>query len=662
MVRSIFFTVFICLVRFHSVGQEHGFEFGKVSYADLDMRVYKQDTSAVAVVLDEFGEAFFDLETLNKIIFQYHVKIKILKEQGKKHADFEIVKRKSGSSRQEVIRAIKASSFNRDGNSWKESALLNKNIYNENVNEDYSLTKFAVPDVQVGSILEVYYELETPFTYNFIPWEFQSEIPKANSEFWATFPAYYKYNITLKGFLNLTKNEAAILDHCVRDGISSIGTPAGADCSLLKFGMENIPAFKVEDYMTARRNFLSSINFELAQITHMDGSVDKITTEWKEAERELKEHTNFGIQVKRARNQFDATVKTILSTGQDQLAIAKGLYNYFKNNYLWNGDFGFLTDNGVKKTDELKKGNVADINLSLLGALQEAGINAEPVLLATRSRGLPIKLHPVLSDFNYVLVGVRIKNDYYLLDATSSLHPFGFIPERCLNGQGRAVWETSDWIDLKPSVKERTAIELKLKLNDLGAIAGSVIIKHEGYAAYNFRRSFFIASDSNDYIEKRIAKWSGLEVSNFTIENERDIDKPFIEKFDISYEDQGTASANLIYYQPFIFNRVEKNPFVSTERLYPVDFGAPTDVIYFLSLEIPETFAAEELPENVALILPAGGGKFLFSVSNLQDKVLMTSNLSLAKPVYSSEEYHYLRELYARYISIQQSQFVLKKK
>jgi hypothetical protein len=152
-----------------------------------------------------------------------------------------------------------------------------------------------------------------------------------------------------------------------------------------------------------------------------------------------------------------------------------------------------------------------------------------------------------------------------------------------------------------------------------------------------------------------------LSISNFSIENESDIDKPFVEKFDLSYEDQGTGS-NIIYYQPFIFSRLEKNPFMSTERLYPVDFGAPAEVNFLLTLEMPVTFTAEDLPDNIALQLPAGGGRYLFSVNKLQDKILMTSSLSLAKPVYSSGEYHYLRELYARYINIQQSQFVLKRK
>jgi hypothetical protein len=40
----------------------------------------------------------------------------------------------------------------------------------------------------------------------------------------------------------------------------------------------------------------------------------------------------------------------------------------------------------------------------------------------------------------------------------------------------------------------------------------------------------------------------------------------------------------------------------------------------------------------------------------------MTSSLLLTKPVYTSEEYHALKEIFVRYIDVQQKQIVLKKK
>ncbi|MFM7428477.1 MAG: hypothetical protein ACKO1F_01115, partial [Flammeovirgaceae bacterium] len=89
-------------------------------------------------------------------------------------------------------------------------------------------------------------------------------------------PANYSYNASIKGFLKLCKNDSELVKDCFSYG------SAKADCSLLKFGMINIPAFKEEEFMTAKSNFLSAINFELEQIRYFDGRVDKITKEWKD--------------------------------------------------------------------------------------------------------------------------------------------------------------------------------------------------------------------------------------------------------------------------------------------------------------------------------------------------------------------------------------------
>ncbi len=659
--KAVFLFYFFLIHTDGIFAQHHGFEFGKITYSELDMPTYNRDTSVVAVVLNEFGEASFDLESLNKIIFKYHVKIKILKEQGKQQADFEILMRKNSSGRQEVVRNLKASSFNRSGNAWMETGLQSKNIFIEKVNDDYSLTKFAVPDVRVGSVIEVYYELETPFTYNFIPWKFQSDIPKVKSVYWAKYPAYYDYGITLKGFLKLTQNESELIKKCVESGTGGLSGGDTADCSLFKWGMENIPAFKEEDHMTAKKNFVSAITFELLKITHTNGTVDKITTEWKDAEQELKQHDNFGSQIKKARNTFEDKVSEIKAIEKDPLGLSKRIYDYIRNTISWNGNSHFWTENGIKKALETGKGNAADINLALLGALQEAGLNAEPVLMSTRAHGQPTKLYPVLSDFNYVLVRVKIAEQYYLLDATSQLYPFGYIPERCLNGGGRALGETSAWIDVKPTDKRRVVTDIKMKLNEDGTTTGNATINHKGYSAYDFRNSFLSHSKPEEYIQKRTAGWTGLDIKNFTFQNEKDLDNPFIEKFDMLLtEDLGNAG--IVYFQPFLIDRMEKNPFTSNERQYPVDFGAPNENFYLLSFEYPVTYEPEDLPQNIAIALPQGGGRYLFSITQSVGKITLTSSLSLNKSVYSSEEYHTLKELYTRYISNQQTQIVLKKK
>lgn len=65
---------------------------------------------------------------------------------------------------------------------------------------------------------------------------------------------------------------------------------------------------------------------------------------------------------------------------------------------------------------------------------------------------------------------------------------------------------------------------------------------------------------------------------------------------------------------------------------------------------------------NAAIGLPLNGGRYLFSLTNLSNKVSMTSIVNLTKTVYSPGEYAALRELYNRIVQLNQSQIVFKKR
>ena len=88
----IFFFCTSCTVGF---SQWNSFPFGKTTYSELDLKQYDADTAAVALVLQEFGEAYFDNDNDHNLIFEYHVRIKILKPEGLSYGTFEIPLRKS---------------------------------------------------------------------------------------------------------------------------------------------------------------------------------------------------------------------------------------------------------------------------------------------------------------------------------------------------------------------------------------------------------------------------------------------------------------------------------------------------------------------------------------------------------------------------------------
>lgn len=634
--------------------QEHGFPFAGATYKELDMTSCPIDTSAYAVVLNEFGEAYIDNSNDHNLLFEYHVKIKILKQRGVALANIEIPLHKV-DSRFERVLDPKASSFNYENGTMKETKWDPRNQFKENVHKNWDLVKFAIPNVRVGTVIEYRYTLESPFFYNFRQWDFQSEIPKLYSEYWATIPGNYVYNISLRGFLKLTKNQSELIEDCF--------TPGGgykADCGRMKWGMKNIPAFVEEDYMTAKSNFLSSIHFELSEIKRFDGSTDKIALEWKDAELELRKNEAFGVQIKKGKDIMEDHLSVLTAGESDPLVKAKKIYEFIRGWYQWNEEFGKYSDPGIRKAFEKKSGNVGDINLSLIAALKFAKLEASPVILSTRDNGFPTELFPVISEFNYVLAHLSLNGKVYLLDATDDFMPFGMIPERCLNGKGRVLADGgSYWMDMKASDRDKTVSILTLNMDASGKISGNVQTSYIGYAAASQRRSLYRNQNEKQYIEK-LAHPLGGEIGKYEIQNADDLEKPLVVKLEFSTETVDGGEYRM--FNPFLVSRHTQNPFRSSERLYPVDFGVPLEETVILNLSYPSDFEVAEVPPKAGLSLPDNGARFVFDLSDEPGKVTMNSALSVAKPLFTSTEYHHLKELYNRVIAIQQTDLVFKRK
>ncbi|MBX7124678.1 MAG: hypothetical protein K1X47_03220 [Cyclobacteriaceae bacterium] len=646
----------VLLLALHTgplLAQEAGFEFGKTTYADLEMMRYDNDTSAAAVVLNEFGLTYKDNESPYPLVLEYHVKIKILKQSGVERGTIEIPVRRSKSDKEEVM-DVRASTFGLVDNRIVESKLDRKAVFLDDQSDYWSLVKFAMPDVKAGSIIEYSYKLKSPFMFNWRTWEFQGELPKIKSEFWARIPANYVYNITLRGPFQLQLNESQVLKDCY--------TPLGslrADCAGMKYGMKNIPAFHEEKYMTAKSNFLSAIYFELAELKRFDGTSERYTEDWKDVDKKLKSDEQFGVQIRKAAGVWEKPVRAATTGITDPMEKARKNYDLVRDYFLWNETFGHFTQLGARKAYEERKGNIADINLSLVGALQSAGLPAEAAMLSTRANGIITTVHPVMSEFNYVIAALKMGTDVTLLDATSRLNPFGFLPERCLNGKARLVGNQGGWIDIKVKDRDKKITTIDLAQDEAGKLIGKVTIVHHGYDAWEMRQDATSGTTLNDFKKKRMEAWNNTEVTRYDIHGLDSVEVPVKEHFTLNLPLD--LSASLIYLSPFMIDRIGKTPFSLKERNYPVDFGAPLDEAFVFTLEVPASYRVDELPENAAVVLPSGGGRFLFSATHYGNKVTLSSTFTIVKSVYTPGEYPALREIFSRMISLQQSQIVLKK-
>lgn len=326
--------------------------------------------------------------------------------------------------------------------------------------------------------------------------------------------------------------------------------------------------------------------------------------------------------------------------------------------------YGKYSEDGIKKAFQNKTGNVGDINLSLIAALKYAGLHAEPVILSTRDNGLPLTLYPLISDFNYVITRLEIDGSAYLLDATDPYLPFGMIPTRCLNGKARVMVSkgASSWIDLMPEEKLKEVIFLNLKLQEDGKFTGIISNSCFGYDALDRRKKINSFNNQDEYIEDLDDRWNRIKILNYKIENLDSLENALTETLEVEIEGFDNLDSEKLLFNPFFAKRFEENPFKSKERLYPVDLGAPIEIHVILKLEYPENFKLMNRPPEIALSLPNNGGKYLFNILNSGNILTLNNTLSLTKPLYSSEEYHYLKELFNRIVQAHKLDLIFAKK
>tara|TARA_R110000823_G_scaffold278769_3_gene397131 strand:- start:47 stop:2011 length:1965 start_codon:yes stop_codon:yes gene_type:complete len=646
----------ILLLSSFVIQAQDKFQMGVLSESDKKFSVYEKDTTASAVFLYEFGDNYFEVRN-NYIwlITKYHAKIKILNKKGFTYTNVEIPLYTSNSNKEKLV-TIKAITHN----GQVKKGVKREEFFEEEINGRWSQIKFTFPDVQEGSIVEYEYEMQSPFFYNFSGWNFQADIPKIYSEFNAKIPGNWIYNRSLVGSLNLDLNEANVKKYC-------FAIPGGtneASCEVLKYVMKDIPAFdSSEAFMLSSRNYRSKLEFELSEYKRFDGTTDKYTKTWEDVDREFKSDRDIGSQL-RKKNFFEKQVAEELLHSGDELTRAKNIFDFVKNYYTWNEENGIWNDNRVKTAFEEKKGNAAEINITLINLLNAAEIKTNMMLAATRNKGLPKKTHPVMNDFNYILAKVDIGGKSYLLDATDKYMPFGMLPFRCLNYYGRVMDfdNESYWYDILPESSNAIMIRAQMTLDPFNKkLSGIFDFINTGYKKVS-QDEILETTKEEEYLEKLEE-----EISDdfHIISHEKNLkysdDKKITERF--NFEIENLFQGDNIYLNPFVIKFFEKNPFVSAERNYPIDFGYPMKYQYILNMKIPEGYKLKSLPEGKDFTLPNSGGLLKLSVIDNESGTLnLFFTFDLNSAHYSNEYYSGIKQLFNEAVNGQnQSLIVLEK-
>jgi hypothetical protein len=653
------------------LAQKSPVKFGDIPMEDLEMKIYPLDSSADAVVLVDYAESAlnYNKEKGFQLVFERIRRVKILKREGFKWANFS-VPLYHDSDQEEKITGLKVITYNLEAGKIMETKAKSESFIKEKYDANLNYTKVAWQNVKEGSILELAYKVTSDFLFNFQDWEFQSEIPTKWSEYRARIPEYFNYEKYMQGYIPLSIVENSSSPQSIQF-TSTERTNLGFGAQNTTFNNEridynesrfrwaaaDIPAFKQEAYMTSSREYISKINFELSYTKFPNSAIKHYMGTWQDIATSYWDRVGDEITGNNSLKKVMEEV-TVGQTTVEGKVLA--IYNYVKQNILWDETNRKYVESNPKKILDDKKGSSAELNLLLACLLEKAEIQVNPVLLSTRDHGFVRESNPVSSQFNYMICAIKIGDKRILLDATDKLLPVGVLPTRCLNGLGLQVSkEGFEWVNLYPSTKSRISYTVDAGLGEEGNLKARLKIDKVGYHSINARKSY-LSKGEKEYTKDFVGARSWV-ISSSEFQNVNEMSQPFKEIYEINVTEHLTEANNTIYFSPFILAKESENPFKQQTRNYPVDFSYPSEVTYVMKFTIPEGYALDDAPKSKVIALPENAAKFLFNVSQVGSIINITSSLSINKSVFTQLEYPNLREFYSQVVAKQAEQIVIKK-
>lgn len=636
----------LCAATVHA--QPDPLKFGQLEAKYLTAAPFVADSAAPAVVLCDYGQARIgaNLNERQRVRFTRTTRIKILSKAGLEWANVEVLLRHESPGYAEQLLNLRGFTHNLVNGQPVREPLATAGIFTDKVSAQYTLKKFALPNVRVGSVVEFSYTIESDYLLNFRSWRFQERIPVRWSEFRAEMPYQFNY----KMFGQYTRPLAVDEHSSPQDLLPHF-----------RWAMRDVPPLLEEPFMTTPDDYANELTFELANYYDRD-----ITRSWAQIDRDLLLDPDMGQQLDQTgflKADLANLPPVTATNGPERLAAVRELV---LKAVRCTGQPGYYASGSLRKIyQEAHRGTVADANLLLVAALRGAGFAANPVLLSTRHHGRVRASLPQLSQFNYVAAHVALPDGQSLvLDATDPLLPYDMLPVRCLNQQGRLLRpkpDTSRWLPIAPRHRYTHLRQVQLRLTADNHLSGQLHDEYAGYAGAAERSEMQQAGDKK-YAAALASQYPGWEVGPPTIANRDSVQRPL--KVDYAFRQPltGDAGASLIYLSPLRDFGLAVNPFKAETRVSPVDFGYAQDETLVVSLTLPAGYEVAELPAAKDLALPGNGGRYGCSATATATTVQLSSHLTLRKPVYPAAEYAALRELYRLLLAKQAEKLVLKKK
>jgi hypothetical protein len=592
-----------------------------------------------------------------------YMRIKVLAEKGKELATVEIPYARGRHN----ITNIRGRTIHADGTIIPLVVKPEDLLVAKAGDASYGKKVFTLPSVEVGSILEYFYDERYDDDHFSSPsWEIQREYPVRKARYVFT---------PFKGFMPGSQNATSM--YLIDENGNPVNTllwwpvlPQGLTVKAdaqghYKLEVTDIPATPNEEWMPPEFSFRYKVLF---YYKNAHTSQEFWSDEYKRWSRGLDRFAEPSPRIHEA-------VSGIIAPEDSELDKAKKLYKAVET--LDNTDYSRKKTQSELKQLKLKEakhaedtwaqksGNSEDIALLYLAMARAAGLKATASKVVNRERGLFDPRYLEASQLDDTLVILTIAGKSIELDPGEKMCPFGTVNwyHSYASGLGQAGdanhFTTSNGSSYPSNKITRFA---DISVDTQGTVNGSIRIQMTGQDALRWRQMDLrndeaeVKKSFDQWLEPSIPEGITAHVDRFLGLDDPESILLAVIKVEGSL---GAATAKRLMLPGFFFETRSAHPFVSVEkRLTDVDMHFGNIMNDQVTYQFPAEMSVEGAPATARI---AWEGHEILSTKSVPSpgKVVIVRVLTRAFTYATAAEYQDLRGFYQKVAASDQQQLVL---
>lgn len=654
----LFFFILVCLGTKILGQNNYNIKFGEVSIADFNLKNYLQvDTNAAAIVLADIGSTTIEgYEYGFRKVYTRTKRMLLLHKSAFGAGQIEISFNTEDNGKGK-LKSLKAATYHIDNGQVISEAVKEEDFHLKKNPQDINDESFAFPNLKEGSIIEFTFTTKS-HGYRFVrPWVFQTKYPTVLSAYTLKLPVNINYATTLQGNIALYKLLRDSMDQKIVAGNTWYDTQV----QQFTWVMKDVLALKEAAFITTLDNYVSRLSFQLSRFSSSALSSVNYLQSWQEVSNILLISKNFGLAIINKTNWLKSIVDQNTNSTMPPIEKAKKIFNFIRDNIATTENSVFINED-IQLEDIYKKkaGTVAEKNLLLAAVLNNANIEATPIILSTRNNGYTNATYPVLENFNYTICKITIEGANYFLDASVPKIGFNKLPIDCYNGHAQAITKNTYPIFLHAdSLKEEENTTIFMYNDSSNKITATYSFEPGYYNSLLIRNKLDSATIDNYFKKEIITTDAEVDIKNVTIDSLMSYNTPIKINVDFSIK---LDNNDVIYFNPMLDKSILKNPFNSdSTRAYPIEMPYTIDKFYVLNMEIPNGYKVEDLPKSIKVALNTTDGYFNYSITTDGKNIFFKSRIRIKKANFNQTDYTSLYDFYG-YIVKKHAEFIVFKK